>query len=53
MFGEIYINSELVKTVQISRSAPYGLSYLHIQTLAESEDTEGTLIKRMDKLVWR
>ena len=53
MFGEIYINSELVKTVQISLSAPYGLSYLHIQTLAESEDTEGTLIKRMDKLMWR
>ena len=53
MFGEIYINSELVKTVQISLSAPYGLSYLHIQTLAESEDAEGTLIKRMDKLMWR
>ena len=30
-------------------SAPMGLSYLHIQTLAESEDTEGTLVKRIAK----
>ena len=26
-----------------------GISYLHLQTLADSQDTEGTLIKRLEK----
>jgi hypothetical protein len=33
----------------VRSDAPLGLSYLHLQTLAESEDFLGTLIRRMKK----
>ncbi len=35
--------------VVLKAEAPYGLSYLHIQTLAASEDQEGTLIRHFEK----
>ena len=35
--------------VALKAQAPSGLSYLHIQTLAEEEDQEGTLIRSFEK----
>lgn len=37
------------KKLNFFADAPCGLSYLHIQTLAEEEDFEGTLIRSMKK----
>ena len=36
-------------TVALRGKAPLGLSYLHLQTLAETEDQQGTLIRSMKK----
>lgn len=36
-------------SVRIRENAPNGLSYIHIQTLAETQDLEGTLIKTLKK----
>ncbi|MBQ8600537.1 MAG: hypothetical protein IJ407_04065 [Clostridia bacterium] len=33
----------------LSSEAPLGLSYLHIQSLAETEDQQGTLIRSFKK----
>ena len=35
--------------IKLKNPAPNGLSYLHIQTLAEKEDLEGTLIREFEK----
>ena len=35
--------------IKLKKSAPNGLSYLHIQTLAEKQDLEGTLISSFEK----
>ncbi len=35
--------------IKLKKPAPNGLSYLHIQTLAEKEDLEGTLIREFEK----
>ncbi len=35
------------RRLEMQADAPYGLCYLHIQTLAEAEDFRGTYIKRM------
>lgn len=35
---------------KIEVDAPHGLSYLHIQTLAEEQDFEGTLVKTLKKV---
>lgn len=37
-------------SVKIKENAPNGLSYLHIQTLAETEDLNGTLIRTFEKM---
>ena len=47
MTGNIFVNNELLQKVKLE--AANGLCYLHIQTLAEYEDFEGTLIKTFRK----
>ena len=47
MTGNIFVNNELLQKVKLE--AANGLCYLHIQTLAEYEDFEGTLIKTLRK----
>ncbi len=47
--ADIYVNGDLAKNISAADSAPNGISYLHIQTLAEKEDFEGTMIKELDK----
>ena len=46
---EVYVNGVLTRELEMTGSAPYGLCYLHIQTLAEKRDLEGTLIKQLEK----
>lgn len=45
----IKINGETVEKISTDKKAPLGLSYLHIQTLAEKEDFEGTIIRGISK----
>lgn len=47
--AEICVNDKRMETIEIQGSWPIGLSYLHIQTLAEVQDLEGTLIKEFSK----
>lgn len=47
-FAEITFG-EKEYTLPINVAAPNGLCYLHIQTVAETQDFEGTLIKTFDK----
>lgn len=49
MTGKIFVNEELSDTIKLRYKAPNGLCYLHIQTLAEVQDFEGTLIKTLRK----
>lgn len=44
-----YTLGERTGELALRADAPHGLSYLHIQTLAEKEDFAGTLIRRMKK----
>lgn len=46
--AEIFIGDEKY-TKEINLPAPLGLMYLHIQTLAEEEDMQGTFIKSLRK----
>lgn len=46
--ARLICNGMLCRTQALKGETPYGLCYLHIQTLAEEEDFEGTLIKRLD-----
>jgi len=46
---DVKIGDKLVKKIHSHKKAPLGLSYLHIQTLAEEEDFEGTVIRRISK----
>lgn len=46
---EIRINGETVKNIRVTKNAPLGLSYLHIQTLAEKTDFDGTIIRLISK----
>lgn len=45
----IYVNNALIKRETTSDEFINGLSYLHIQTLAENEDLDGTLIDSLKK----
>lgn len=47
--AEIRVDSETIKKIDIKGDWPNGFSYLHIQTLAEELDMEGTLIKELNK----
>lgn len=49
--AEIRIDGELTQTLVIPGEWPNGFSYLHIQTLAEEEDMQGTLLKELHKTV--
>jgi hypothetical protein len=42
---EFFSNGDKIGEEKLQNRYPNGLSYLHIQTLAESEDYQGTLIK--------
>lgn len=46
---DIKLNGKLYKKINSNKKAPLGLSYLHIQTLAQKEDFKGTLIRRIHK----
>lgn len=48
MLAKIKIGDKVFEQ-KINIDAPHGLSYLHIQTLAETEDFDGTLIKTFKK----
>ena len=45
--ARLSLNGVLAAEKPLHCSAPYGLCYVHIQTLAEKEDFDGTLIKRL------
>ncbi len=45
--GELRINGKKREYLKSSSEAPNGICYLHIQTNAESEDFEGTIIKEL------
>ncbi len=49
MTAELLINGESRGSIKAKNPSENGLSYLHIQTLAESEDRSGTLVKRLEK----
>ena len=49
MTAELLINGEPRGSIAARCPSENGLSYLHIQTLAETEDTDGTLIKQLKK----
>lgn len=49
MTAEIIINGSSRGSLVAKYPSENGLSYLHIQTLSECADTEGTLIKRLEK----
>ena len=44
----VYDGERLLFRVRMTGRAPMGIMYLHMQTLAESEDFGGSYIKRMD-----
>ena len=46
---QIKINGETEKIITTNKTAPLGLSYLHIQTLAEKTDFDGTVIRKISK----
>ena len=46
---KVFVNDVLTKEMAITTEAPLGLSYLHIQTLANERDLDGTYIKSMKK----
>ena len=45
--ASLYLNGELKDTKKMVGEAPNGLCYLHLQTLSENGDKEGTLIKEI------
>ncbi|MBQ8352065.1 MAG: exo-alpha-sialidase [Clostridia bacterium] len=50
--GTVFVTAgEQRYELPLQQTAPNGLSYLHIQTLAEEEDPKGTLIKLLKKSV--
>ncbi len=49
--AQILVDGKHIRNMKIAGKWPNGLSYLHIQTLAEGQDMEGTLIKELDKTV--
>jgi hypothetical protein len=49
MTAEILVNGSSRGSLVAKCPSENGLSYLHIQTLSECADTEGTLIKRLEK----
>lgn len=48
-YSKVYIDEKLFAEIKSPFCMPNGLSYLHIQTLAENEDFDGTLIKTLKK----
>ena len=47
-FAEIYCKEKLLFKVPLKYLPKHGVSYLHMQTKAETHDYQGTLIKRLD-----
>lgn len=46
---EVLLDGARYATLPLRASAPLGLSYLHVQTLAEKQDFEGTLLRLFEK----
>ena len=46
--ADVFLDGDLWQHPGMQGDAPYGLCYLHIQTLAETEDFRGTYIKCME-----
>ena len=46
--AEVYDGTDPLFSVRMTAKAPLGIMVLHMQTLAEHEDFEGTCVKRMD-----
>ncbi len=44
---ELLLDGKTVERRTITQKMPYGLCYLHLQTLADREDFAGTIVKRM------
>ncbi|MBO4220682.1 MAG: exo-alpha-sialidase [Clostridia bacterium] len=44
----VYDGEKCLFSLRMTAEAPLGLMYLHMQTLAEEEDFDGTCVKRMD-----
>ncbi|WP_135555912.1 sialidase family protein [Paenibacillus cymbidii] len=47
-FAQVYLADKLLFKVPLRFEAPYGLCYVHIQSLAESEDPKGTYIRTLN-----
>ncbi|MCR5262397.1 MAG: glycoside hydrolase [Clostridiales bacterium] len=46
--AEVWAGNRRLFAVRMTGEAPFGIMYLHLQTLAEEEDFAGSVIKRMD-----
>ncbi len=46
--GTVFSDGNELFEIEMTRKAPQGISYLHIQTMAETTDFAGSLIKRID-----
>ena len=46
-FAEVFLGERLLFKVRKTMEAPFGISYLHLQSLAESEDPYGTYVRRL------
>lgn len=46
--GDLFLNDCLIFHVNMRYVPDFGISYLHLQTLAEAEDFEGTLFRNLD-----
>ena len=44
----IYKINDIKNELEIKNDCPHGISYLHLQTLSESGDKNGSLIKFLD-----
>lgn len=47
-FAELRCSEKVLAYRRFTNTMPYGISYLHMQTLAEETDYKGTYIRRMD-----
>lgn len=47
--AEMSVDGRLRRTVQLASLPPFGLSYLHLQTLADGPDAEGSYFRSFEK----
>ncbi len=46
--GTVFCDGKELFGIELTRKAPQGISYIHIQTMAEATDFSGTLLRRID-----